>query len=109
MAVDRISWLNALIKFSEPISTIETALNNFEWDCAVRLVTLLATDLRRVLERYANGELSARDVETWANLVEGREDIEIEENDRVLLFELANPELTQQLSRARALEILRKT
>lgn len=75
----------------------------------MRLVTLLTADLRAVLERYANGELSDRDVENWANLVEGREDIQVEENDKEVLFELANPELTQQLSRARALEILGKT
>lgn len=108
MAIDRTSWLEDLVKLNVPISTIEAALKNMEWDSDVALVTLRVADVRSVLDRYASGELSDQDIERWANLIEGREDIELEESAKEPLFELANPELTQHLSKARAFDLLSK-
>jgi hypothetical protein len=108
MAVDRKSRLQNLVKLCAPISAIAADLENVEWDSEKRLAMLRASDLKSVLERYASGELSHHDIESWANLIEGREDIEVEEGIRDALFELANPELTEPLSKTRALIFLSK-
>lgn len=108
MDIDRKSLLQDLVKLNAPISRIAVTLENVEWDSDVRLVTLRASDLKAVLERYASGELSNQDIERWANLIEGREDVEVEESVKETLFELANPELTEHLSKARALNLLSK-
>lgn len=66
-----------------------------------------------ILRRYLEGTLSDKDIETWANLIEAREDIcfetRFEKQTKEILYELANPTLTQPLDRKRAnvlLEIL---
>jgi hypothetical protein len=104
----KTSLLKSLIKFDKPISMIETALRTLDWDSDVRLVTLRPADLMTILERYVKDELSENDVETWANLVEGREDIEVDDEAKEILFELANPELVRSISKPRALLLLQK-
>jgi hypothetical protein len=82
-----------------------------DWDYEGDGVELTRRHLSAVLQRYLQAVLSARDVEVWANLIEAREDVcfdanyerEIEE----VLYELANPTLTQPLDRSRASSLIK--
>ncbi|MGK7946046.1 MAG: hypothetical protein AB4058_16410 [Microcystaceae cyanobacterium] len=98
----RHQLLNTLLKFEQPLSDTLNSLNNFSWDSEEVLVSLNKEHLINILQRYLQGELSLTDVENWANAIEGREDIEYEENyEEILeeiLFVLANPLLSKPLS-----------
>ena len=64
------------------------------------------------VNRFLAGRTSAIEVENWANAIEGRDDIGFEPANeqllRELVHELANPLLTQPLTRERAIELLKK-
>lgn len=73
------------------------------WDSDRQLVILKRQDVAAILERYLANELSAADVEDWANALENREDLGYEQGSKDLLSlvieELANPLLTRPLSK----------
>jgi len=56
--------------------------------------------------------LTADDIEVWANSIEGRDDVDFDENNEELvgeiLHELANPLLTYMLDEDRAKQLVEK-
>lgn len=107
MTVDlRINALQDLIGLRKPIGVAIKELRSFPWDSDAPLVTLAGRDLIRILDGYLQGDLSAGEIEDWADAVEGRDDIGYEpgreETLRQAVFELANPLLTVPLSADRA-------
>jgi len=88
------------------MSNITNELNKFSWDSDEELVYLTRQHIINVLRRYQNGEINKTEIESWANAVEGREDIGREQSyitliDQVL-YELANPYLVEPLTEERA-------
>jgi len=108
--IDRYVVLQALAEFSKTTSELQGFLESLEWDFDGPPLVMNRGHFRSVLERYLKGGLSSQEVEDWANLVEGREDITFEPDDAELLrevvYELANPELTEQLSNQRAMDMV---
>ena len=108
--IDRHVVLQALVAFTGSIDEIRRLLGCLDPDFEGAPITMNKEDIRKALERYLKGDLSLHDVEDWANLVEGREDIVFAKRDEELLseiiYELANPDLTEQLSSKRAKEII---
>ena len=103
------AWLIAeLLRCERPVPDVLTGLVDYGWDSDEPLAELKPSHIRHALHRYISGELSAQQVEEWANAIECREDIAYEpssmEGDTI--FELANPELTSQLNPTRAKELL---
>jgi hypothetical protein len=103
--------LKELLDFSKPIDSLNIALQSFEWDFDGIPFRMTRGHLQSVLLRYMDGHLAAHDVENWANLIEGREDIDFELGHENALsqyvYELANPDLLNELSLQRAEEIIR--
>lgn len=103
---NRFAVINDLLELSKPLNNIKVQLGELEWDYEGAGVELTCKHLLVILQRYLRDELSANDVETWANLVEGRDDVSFESRHELLveniLYELANPALTQVLDKARA-------
>jgi hypothetical protein len=102
----RRSAVQALLEMSEPLDSVFQRLQHFGWDYEGVPVLLERKHLVRALQKYLGGELMAADIEKWANGIEGREDIDFEEQyEGVIdetLYELANPLLTMQLEKLRA-------
>lgn len=98
----RKETLRRLLKFEGPLEETCRELRSFPWDRDGEGIELIPTDVAAVLNRFLNGELSAHEVEAWANEVEGREDINFAAPDEALLkdviFSLANPTLTEPLT-----------
>src|SRR5262249_40570193 len=94
------------------VDTLIKLVGQFTWDYNGDPVELSAAHVAEVLNRYINGQLSALDVENWANLIEGREDIEFAapDQDRLksVMHELANPLLTEPLYIDGAKKLLEK-
>ena len=91
--------VQALVQFTRPARELRDALAEHPWDWDARaLATLTLTDIAHVLRRYEDGDLTADAVETWANLIECREDIDLDEIASEAIFDLANPELQGPLT-----------
>lgn len=104
---DRAAALWALIELRVPIQDAVDRLRAFPWDSETALVTLRAGAVVHVLDRYLAGSLGEADIETWANAIEGRDDVAYdpsrEEAVKHVIFECANPLLSGSITPARAL------
>jgi|SRR5688572_5441319 hypothetical protein len=101
--MDRATALAALVRMEGPVADASARLQSFPWDSDAALVTVTPGDFARALRRYSLGEISAAEVESWANALESRDDLRVAPgllSD--LLHELANPLLTEPLSKSRA-------
>lgn len=58
-----------------PVADVVRELSLYQWDSDVELVHLTRNDAIRVLDGYLSNRLSDDDVASWANEVEGRDDI----------------------------------
>lgn len=94
-----------LVRFDAPPAPTLTALQEFGWDYDEPLVTLDASAVRSVLQRYLSGRLTAGDVEDWADAIECRDDVDYS-SFRDIVHELANPLLTRALTPTTAQELL---
>jgi hypothetical protein len=108
---DRRSLLQRLVRFELPIEDSIAMLRAYGWDSDEELVILSAGDAIRILERYLSGDLSARQVEYWAELLELRDDVGFEERWsgelRRLIFVLANPDVNEPLTPGLAIRLRR--
>lgn len=97
-ADDRKDALRALIELRNPIQDVVDRLRTFPWDSETAFVTLGEDELVRVLDRYLAGSVGEADLETWANAIEGRDDVAYDPSREVVLkhviFECANPVLS---------------
>ena len=106
----RADILRRLVKFDLPYKNLIQELDKIWW-YDVALISLRAGDIESVLLRYINNEYWLSDIENWANLIEGRDDIEYNQKLWEIICELANPILYGGLNLKRIeqiLEILRK-
>jgi hypothetical protein len=108
----RINLLNELLGLERPASEITRDLAFFGWDTDDELVVLTSVHMRAILEELVKGTLTAEDASSWADAIEGRDDIalqpEIEEFLKETLFELANPDISGNLTPQRAATILQQ-
>jgi trans-2-enoyl-CoA reductase len=107
---NRKAVLEKLVNFNAPIKSIGNSLSKFPWDCDKELVTLDIKKIENVMQLYIAGELTAIDLEDWANLIECRDDIEFEkehvETIQKIIYGLANPQINEPITRDRAIRIL---
>ena len=103
--------LHQLVSGSRPVAELSEELALFGWDSDTELVTIERSDVRRILEDYMCGRRSSSDVRSWAEAIEGRDDIALASVDedvlRDAIFELANPELSCALTPSSARHLLR--
>lgn len=105
-ARSRHEVLQDLIQVRGDLDMLIREISWFPWDYPEELVWLTPADASAVLRRFLAGELSAAQCERWADALEGRDDVGFQEDAEDVLaglvFELANPLLTQPLSAERA-------
>jgi hypothetical protein len=86
------------------------AITSLEWGADELLPhpVLSRNDLKSVLQRVLMSEVSLSAVHEWADAIEGRTDLVEYENQSVndVLFELATPEINDDLSFGRIEELL---
>ena len=105
-AQERSDILIDLIEVRLPLADVIAAARELPWDSDIELILLERAHVITLLQRYLRHELSADDLEEWANTVEGREDIGLEPAYEELLgaflFETANPLLAEPISEVNA-------
>ena len=98
----RVRALRDLVRLRRPVPDAAAALAAFDWDSDEELLTLTRADAIRVLTAHLDGTLTDTDVTTWAETLEGRDDIGFEPGHddtlKNLLFDLATPELAEPLT-----------
>jgi|SRR6266566_752680 len=105
MSTSRKELVERLVRFDTPLAPTLAALQEFSWDCDEPLVTLDASCVRSVLQRFLSGHLTVGDVEAWADAIECRDDVDYS-SFRDIIHELANPLLTRALTPMTAQELL---
>ena len=89
--------LHALLACQQPLEKVLSDLARFGWDAERAVVSLNARHVVDVLQRFVRGDVSAQEIEDWANAIEGRDDIATDESASGVLaeamFALANPAL----------------
>lgn len=89
MSDNRNETLRHLIGLDRPLRDVADDLDRFPFGCAPSdEVELGRGDAASVLERYVAGRLHAQQVEEWARLIDGREDIRLEPADDHALADL---------------------
>ncbi len=108
---DRADVLRDLVALNRPLGELHDELSRFQWDSENELVVLRRDHVVSALGRFLAGGLTAAHVEEWANAIEGRDDIGIDESDagnlNEILFGLANPKLEAALTMEQAKVLLR--
>ena len=89
-----MSVLHDLVKFNRDLESIKNDLKKFDWDIEAPIYTISVQDIRHIIDKALQSEISIEELENWANAIECREDIDLESEElREIVFELANPSL----------------
>lgn len=89
-----------LVTLSKPIEKIREDLKSSDWDSDDE-VLMTSSDVVKVLNRFISQEINVATIVEWANLIEGREDIDYQEpffeEIKQLIYELANPDIEGEI------------
>lgn len=105
--INRKKILQDLVEFRKPPSEMYAVLSIFEWDSDEELIQMERRHIAVVLQKYISGEISSEEIEDWANLIEGRDDVDYAEVAEILHI-LANPAITHQLTPSVAASLVDK-
>ena len=91
--------LQDILNFEGDIRDLKKELDKYPFDSKYPLIIINSKTVCAILKKTISGIISFDDLEEWANIVECRDDVDFEnENIQEIIFELANPELNEQLS-----------
>lgn len=99
----RAEVLHELVSFRTPTEPLLQELGSFGWDWdGDPLLILKKEHLVRVIDRFLAGEISAAQLQQWAENLEVREDVAFDEDERALVdpvfFRIATPEINDPLT-----------
>lgn len=106
---DRATIIRNLLNFNGSLEKLAAELQRLSWDFDGIPEEMSGEHMTIVLRRYIEGVVSGDDLEHWANLIEGREDIDMPNELPFLsdfIYELANPELSGKINQETALKML---
>jgi hypothetical protein len=99
---ERTTALEDLIYLRVPVRHAVKVLSTFGWDSPNELVMLTPSVALSALEGFEQGKINKTELMEWAEAIEGREDVGFDPSSKALLkkfiFNIANPELTEELS-----------
>jgi hypothetical protein len=105
----RAELLRAIVEYALPVDTAVAELGSYPWDCDEPIFVVTRAHVTSIVERDLSGELTSEQVERWGDLLEVREDVEFEpaaeKTVREVIWELANPLLTEPLSKTSAVRM----
>ena len=105
----RIELLDKFLNMHEPVELLYDQLNKYKWDSNSELIILTRKHIIQALHLYISGEIVESKIEAWANAIESREDIGIENKfDKLIkdiMYELANPDLTSELTKKKQINL----
>lgn len=94
--MDQVEALKQIIRFGDERELAYSALATFPLDGQVELVKVTKDDLVYVLHKFLLKEITADDLELWANFIECRDDLNYAEIEDYI-YALANPVLVGEI------------
>lgn len=96
---DRKAILLQIFKRKDRLDILKKKIDTFDWDFEYPLLVIKEVDMQHELLRFITEEVSFSEIEEWANILEGREDINFEsEKIEQIIYELANPIINQKIT-----------
>lgn len=96
MNMDRVEALKQIVRFGDKLEFAYSALASFPFDSEVELVKVTKEDLANVLNKFLLNEITADDLELWANFIECRDDLNYAEIEDYI-YALANSVLVGEI------------
>ena len=95
--------LQELARFETPTGPLLQELRSFGWDWdGAPLLVLRKADILRVIDRFLAGQISADQLQEWAESLEVREDVAFDDRDAEVLddvfFRIATPMINEPLT-----------
>lgn len=101
----RSEALEEIITFGTERSQAILEISSFDFDSEIEYYIVSEIIFAKVLKKYLQNEISETDLETWANFIEGRDDVNyVKVADHINM--LANPILSQSISKTNISNIL---
>jgi hypothetical protein len=105
--MNRYEALSDLIALRAPLPELASLLSELESDPDDDVLPEMRTkDAVHALDLFLDREISAHELEEWANLLEGREDFTFEKSQEEVLkdfiFSMANPDMNEPITPATA-------
>ena len=98
-----------LVNLSSELLGLQRELSKYPWDTENSLLIIKKTDFSKILLRSIEGEITFKDLEDWANMIECRDDLGFETFEiQEFIFELSNPEINGIITKQRLQEILKE-
>ena len=95
----RSELLEELAIFKTPRDTVLKELKIYGWDSENSHFTLTNGHVLSILDRFLSSELTAIQLEEWAECFEAREDIKYENKElSEVIFQLANPAINYPIT-----------
>jgi len=103
----RLNIIKKLVSFSDNLDNIKEEIQKYGWDYEGKAYVLTKLDMINICKKYINHELSYNDIVEWANLIEGREDIDFEiKLLEDFIYLLANPDLEGKVTVFQCIEFI---
>lgn len=96
MNMDRVEALIQIVRFGEKRELAYSALASIPFDSEVALVKVTKEDLANVLNKFLRSEITADELELWANFIECRDDLNYAEIEDYI-YAVANPVLVGEI------------
>ncbi|WP_436763002.1 hypothetical protein [Streptosporangium sp. V21-05] len=95
---DRRRLLRELIELRRPVSDLVDKLRKYSWDIDAPLESVEAEDVARILDSYLSGQIPAATLTEWADALEMRDDVQIDEHLFEFFSEASSPEINESIS-----------
>jgi hypothetical protein len=103
--------LRALVRFEGSFAALQDSLRDLPYDYRGSPVVLTSAHVAHALRRCLNDEVTATELEAWAELIQGRPGIEYEPGQQEtlanILFKLSTPDINEPISAALCWRILK--
>ena len=91
--LSKLAWLDG------PSQPLIEELRLMDWDWTGEpLLVLTPEHVLSVMDRFLSGQLTAKQVEDWADALELREDVELADSLAGVIFYLANPSINGEIN-----------
>lgn len=101
--------LSDLISMHGDLSKLSQELSQYPWDIEKPILQIKSGDIQTILRLVADGVISTDSLIYWANLIECREDLDVEDDYlEKIIFELANPEINGEVTLYKVNAIIRE-
>lgn len=96
MNMGRLEALRQIVTFGPQRELAYSVLAGYPFDSEVELVEITKPELADVLHKYLLKEITAEDLEEWANFIECRDDLDYKKVEDYI-YALANPDLVGEI------------